>query len=263
MEGAGSRLKKIRLEKGLSLEEVQKKTKVHLNILKAIEGDTFTNLSPVYLKSFSKIYCHFLGVDPKEFVPEYRAVREKVEIRSGEKAQGEKKTPSSRFFEDTTVSLKSFGEGARKYKKIFLSILFAVLVLFILFHLGRFIAKHRASHRAVEVARVTQKKVASFSVAAATLNKFSKTALSEITVTISAKENCLVTLKADGHVLFHRVLERGRSETWQAKNRIDLYLGNAGGVELIVNGQRFPSLGRRGQAIKGITITKEGLNIPR
>jgi len=45
MESNGQRLKKLRLEKGLSLEEVQKKTKVHFNILKAIEGDSISNLS--------------------------------------------------------------------------------------------------------------------------------------------------------------------------------------------------------------------------
>ena len=61
----GTRLKKLRLEKGISLEEIQKKTKIHPNILRAIEGDAITDLSPIYLKSFLKIYCKFLGVDSR------------------------------------------------------------------------------------------------------------------------------------------------------------------------------------------------------
>jgi len=52
MESPGTRLKRLRLEKGISLEEVHKKTKVHLNILKAIEEDNLINFSPVYLKGF-------------------------------------------------------------------------------------------------------------------------------------------------------------------------------------------------------------------
>ena len=55
MDKAGERLKKIRLDKGLSIEEVAKKTKVALNILKAIEDDSFINLEPVYVKGFIKI----------------------------------------------------------------------------------------------------------------------------------------------------------------------------------------------------------------
>ena len=57
MESPGARLKKIRLEKGISLEEVHKKTRIHLDLLKAIEEDSLINLSPVYTKGFLKIYC--------------------------------------------------------------------------------------------------------------------------------------------------------------------------------------------------------------
>ena len=39
-DSAGEKIKSARLQKGLSLEEVHKKTKIHLNILKAIEEDS-------------------------------------------------------------------------------------------------------------------------------------------------------------------------------------------------------------------------------
>ena len=91
-----------------------------------------------------------------------------------------------------------------------------------------------------------------------------KEALGGIRLVVSAKENCLVFVKADGKVVFHRVLEKGRSNNWKAKDRIELSLGNASAVEIIVNGQRFKDLGRRGQPLKNIVITeKEGLSIPR
>ena len=67
IETAGARLKKIRQERGLSLEDVQKKTKIHLNVLRAIEGDSISDLSPIYLKGFIKIYCSYLGLDVKDF----------------------------------------------------------------------------------------------------------------------------------------------------------------------------------------------------
>ena len=67
MAHSGAELKKIRLEKGIRLEEIHKKTKIHINILKAIEGDSLTDLNPVYLRGFIKIYCNFLGLDPKDY----------------------------------------------------------------------------------------------------------------------------------------------------------------------------------------------------
>jgi cytoskeletal protein RodZ len=72
IELIGERLKKIRQEKGLTLEDLHKKTKVHLNILKAIEGEALTNLSPIYLKGFIKIYCKALGLEPKDYLPDYK-----------------------------------------------------------------------------------------------------------------------------------------------------------------------------------------------
>ena len=59
------------------------------------------------------------------------------------------------------------------------------------------------------------------------------------------------------------MLARGRSETWQAKEKVELSLGDAGAVELQVNDQRFANLGRHGQSLKNIVINKEGLKISR
>ena len=63
-------------------------------------------------------------------------------------------------------------------------------------------------------------------------------------------------------MVFQRVLERNRFESWQAKEKIEFSLGNAGAVELEINGKIFSNLGRKGQTLKNIIITKEGLTIP-
>jgi hypothetical protein len=61
--------------------------------------------------------------------------------------------------------------------------------------------------------------------------------------------------------MFQNILKKGRSESWQATNKIELSLSNAQAVELEVNGKRISSLGRKAQALKNILITKEGLSI--
>jgi hypothetical protein len=82
-------------------------------------------------------------------------------------------------------------------------------------------------------------------------------------LTIRAKENCWIQVKIDGRVVFQNILIKGRSETWQAKNRIELSLGNAGVVDLEANGKFISNLGKRGQPLKNILISKEGLSIVR
>ena len=60
----GQRLRQAREAKGLSLEQVSRVTKIHLNVLTAIEADRAARtISPVYLKGFLKTYARYLGED--------------------------------------------------------------------------------------------------------------------------------------------------------------------------------------------------------
>lgn len=266
MESRGEKLKKIRLEKGLSLEEVQKKTKIHLNILKALEGDSLTNLSPIYLKGFLKIYCKFLGIDPKEYIPDYKETQNALKIANINRDISAKPRKALRFLKTASLKLGSF-RPPKEFKRAFVFVLIIILLSLGLFNLGKFISSKR-SKPGLTQGKVSAplehkregKKEKKLQKAPATLQK---EMISGITLVIRARQNCWLSLKVDGKLVFQRVLEKGRFENWQAKDKMELSLGNAGAVELEVNGQLFSNLGRRGQPVKNILITKEGLSIGR
>lgn len=254
MESAGARLKKLRLEKGISLDEVHKKTKIHLSILRAIEEDSLMNFSPVYIKGFLKMYCKFLGVDPKEFILDYKEPQGTLYY---EPAAKEKPTT---FLKDIPLKLDYFKViNIKVVKKVLAVIIIFILFSFGLFKLGKFIASHRST--------VSKKTIASSNVN--TAKKLESTRVekiipvSVITLGIYTKEDCWIYLKTDGKLVFQGTLNKGRRESWKAREKIELSLGNAGAVELEVNGQAFKNLGRRNQARKNIIITKEGLNFGR
>ncbi|MDP3731421.1 MAG: DUF4115 domain-containing protein [Candidatus Omnitrophota bacterium] len=259
MESSGAKLKNLRLQKGLSLEEVHKKTKIHLNILKAIEEDSLINFSPVYIKGFLKIYCKFLGVDPRDCIPDYKESQTTIS-----RASDLQKKPASAF---KTLSLKIFSLKAMHIKpKAILTVALILIFTVGLFNLGKFI-----SFKAGKASRILKRSEPRV-VVSTKPDKMANVAISKlqnspavkiITLDIHAQENCFMQVKADGRVIFQNILKKGRSESWQAKDKIELSLGNAGVVELEVNGKRISGMGRRGQAIKNILITKEGLNIKR
>jgi cytoskeletal protein RodZ len=265
MASLSSELKKIRLERGISLEGVQKKTKIQLNILKAIEGDSLTNLSPVYLKGFLKIYCNFLGVDPKDYTPSHKEpIAQATDVAAiGEEPQGLKKSPS--FFETVSLKLKSLKIEFKKIKTALISIIVTIFVIFVFFNLGKFLSSKRKAHsiRKKPVATSTLRANNTVAPPSPVETKIQKETSLGIRLGIRAKENCWMFIKVDGKVVFQRVLEKGRFENWQAKEKIELSVGNAGAVDLEVNGQLFSNLGRKGQALKNIVITKDGLNIAR
>ena len=242
-QSAGERLKKARQEKGLTLEDLHKKTRVHINILKAIEGEALTDLSPVYLKGFIKIYCKALGLEYKDYIPDYREPSSEVIVEHKKRADS--------FLKSAGMKINSLKPN-RKVRNV---ILIALIVLFSLVFLskvsGCFFSK-RKERKAAPVPALSSG------------STLPKEAFGGISLAVSAKERCLVFVKADGKVVFHRVLEKGRSGTWKAKERIELSLGNASAVEIIVNGRRFTNLGKRGKPLNNIVITeKDGLKIPR
>jgi len=263
MESAGARLKKIRLERGITLEEVHKKTNIHLNILNAIEEDRLVNLNPVYVKGFLKIYCRFLGLDHKDFISDYKDYKSpESEEKKVSPSEGKEKTAA--LFKNTSEKIVPFSPKI-KFKTIFLSAA-AVIAVFLFYSLGKGISSGLK-------ARSLSKKKESPVVAAVSgkenglkeKNKAEKTQAkpSVLRLGIRTKDSSWISVKADGRVIFQGVLKKGRYETWQAKDKIELSLGNAGAVMLEVNGKDISSVGRNGQTIKNIVITKDGLEVPR
>ena len=258
IETAGSRLKKIRQERGLSLEDIQKKTRVHLNVLRAIEGDSISNLSPIYLKGFIKIYCGCLGLDAKDF------------IGSGEQRQipalnavvgrpiGTRMEKKTSFIKDASLKLGAIRPSVNLKKLIFFAVI-AVILIFLGINLIKFISA-RPKNR-LEKVKIAMPASAPKVVSRQT--KINNDLSGGFNLGVFARGKSWISVKVDGKVVFHGVLARGRSETWQAREKVELSLGDAGAVELQVNDQRFANLGRHGQSLKNIIINKEGLRISR
>lgn len=298
-------LKKIRLQKGITLEQAQKDTRINAHILKALEGDGITDISPVYLKSFLRLYCKYLQVDPKDYAGEPRRTQypasaqrpvapPKVKPAKPEARAPQPRSPRRTFDIKRYIPQQAFKRTGQLVKQVSLRIsairispelkagvvALCILVLVIggLVKLGQVVTRqvkkfvaHRRSSITQTAAQPSQKKERGVVEASVPVQKGATdqeaVAIPEagkdapIRLVIRAQQNCWVYLKADGEVVFQRILEKGRFESWGAQERMELSLGNAGGVEIEVNGQLFKNLGRDRQALKSVVITKEGMQV--
>ena len=256
-ETAGARLKMMRQERGLTLEDIQKKTKIHINVLRAVEGDSLSDLSPVYLKSFIKIYCNYLGLDYKDYVGETNPTHKPILNATVGRDIGQRAEGKLSFIKDATVKLSAM-KPSPNFKKAIISIVLAVIFIFLTVNLIKFISskfKHSVAKAKIVLHSATSKTVTPTQI------KMQKGITQGFTLVLFARNKSWISVKVDGKVVFHGVLAKGRSESWSAKEKIALFLGDAGAVELQVNDQRFSNLGRRGQPLKNIIINKEGLKI--
>ncbi len=251
MESVGTRLKNKRLEKGLTLEEAQKKTKIQLNIIRSIEDDSLVGVSPIYIKGFLKIYCKFLGVEAREYIPDYKEPQASRQFSANVKSQSH--SPQRLSFTKFIAYLPRI-----RMKNI---VIFGLLILGCLglFQLGKFLStrKHVKSLKRPESVSALVK-----SEKKTQLEKSQKIPLGNtIKLGVHAKENCYITLKTDGRLVFQGLFRKGISESWQAKEKIEFSLNNAGVVDLQINGKPISGLGRKGQAVKGIVSKEGGLEI--
>ena len=105
MSSVGSYLRELREQRGVSLEEIARSTRVMHRYLEALETDDLLALpAPVFTKGFVRAYCQALGVPPDEAFTLW-------EQRADESAQGGKTVGPARPSQATAASA---GEGVKR-----------------------------------------------------------------------------------------------------------------------------------------------------
>ncbi len=246
-ETRGEKLRKLRKSKGLTLEKVHRKTKIHIGIIKALEDDEVSNMSPAYVKGLLKIYCNFLGVNYRDFIDDL------TQEEQGQAPRFNKSPLSTVSMINKRIHLKS--------AVLIIGLLFLSIIAF---KFGRNISTYKSSYSKKRIVVDTDSNVSKRD----NIRKKSIASVTEVSAInkpklgIRAKEDCWLEVKIDGKTIFRNILKKGHFEYWEAQTKIEFSLGNAGGVEVEVNGRLLSPLGRRGQVIKNITVTKDGLAVP-
>ena len=91
-----SRYKKFRLENKISLEDIQRRTKIDIISLKAIEAGKFSEISNVYVRLFFKAYLKEIGIDIDDGIEELdeflnqKNPEKKVRVKKNKKEENDK-----------------------------------------------------------------------------------------------------------------------------------------------------------------------------
>jgi len=239
METIGQRLKKRRLEKKLSLDDVYQSIRIRPRVLSALEEDRAEDyLSQVYVKNFLLCYAKFLEMDEGQIVKEY--------------LNSHLVTSSS--FSDSFKGVKiSFVFKNLKSGIIFiLSFIVLLVIIFFIFrskHTLPTLEEERESLRAVSVATKSAEEIG-----------FPKIeGKQRLTLVLRAKKKVWTQVKSDGKVVFEDVLKKGDIERWLADDSIELWIGDGNALELELNGRHLGSPGTG--VIKNVIITRQGMKI--
>ncbi len=263
-------LKEARQNKGVSLEEVHKATKIHPKILRALEDGTTLGLSHVYVKSYAKIYAKYLGISQHELdkYSHSAVVSKEKKPRLDIPFNKAKDIKIKSLSRTSLLSRIGFNIKLLQHNKNIVMIF--IIAFFLLALLTIFLRKSHKSDAVILGKVRLDKAIAASKASVKKDNKtqevreiFSSKIGDVLRLTIFAKEDTWMQIKKDGAIVFKNTLKKDTSETWQANESLELWIANAGTIKLELNGKVLEPLGRRGQLLKSVLITKEGLVIKK
>lgn len=124
MDEIGQKLKAARIEKGLTIDDLQQKTKIQKRYLIAIEEGQFDQLpGDFYVRAFVKQYSEEVGLDSNELLNEYDASLQSDKATIVENESANNQTRKSRDEEDPRM------EMIKKYLPQGIVILLVVVIL--------------------------------------------------------------------------------------------------------------------------------------
>jgi hypothetical protein len=235
--GYGEILKKAREEKGYKFADVQKITKIDSTYLKALEEeDSVAFERAIYMKLFLKTYSRFLKVNADETLamfaksnpfpkhdekkPMERAteiVREETHIHDDEK-----KDSGFEFTVSNPRNLAILGGG--------IAALITIIVLIVM--LAGKSGKSAEDGKNIYVVPQQQE---------------------VLKVAARAKGDVWMKARYDGKEEDF-FLKKGQEKEWKDMDRIVFLVGNAAGIEFIVNGDSIGAIGEEGEVINGLVF---------
>ena len=256
----GSILEKKRLEKGLSLKEVEQATKIRTRYLEGLEREDPTVLpDPVYARGFLKTYANFLGLDGERLSRELRDRRSPRRER-----QLNHEAPGTSDFEQPLITPGGVGEAERRRVSgatiltVALAVLLLAAVIGVLYYVGSQSAGSGAEDAPEEPAVEQEDPGPSQKEEPATETTISTPGGATGEGDDSTPETVPVTVRVvgapagltvsvDGVVALDQFAQPGFSQTFEARNSVTVSTANAGAVEVEVDGQNQGRLGRNGQ----------------
>ncbi|MEV5934874.1 RodZ domain-containing protein [Streptomyces sp. NPDC052079] len=247
----GRALQQARIAAGLTVDDVSTATRVRLGIVHAIEADDFTSCGgDVYARGHIRTLARAVDLDPAPLIAQFE-----TEHGGGRPAP----TPAAPLFEAERIRPERRGPN-------WTAAMVAAIVVVIGF-VGFTMVKGEDEGGTTNVAGdATPSKSASptpkskkpvdpepkpsdSAIAAAPQDKVT------VQVTAADGRSWISAKDHNGRLLFDGLLKQGDSKTFQDSSKINLVLGDAGAIDLFVNGKKIEDDWQPG-AVERLTYTK-------
>lgn len=244
MDDIGGRLRRAREQRGLSLRDTAKRTKLSIFTLEAIERNDFARLpGGMFRRAYVRTLAAEVGLDPSELASEYCARFEPPPPpEEPAPTQPRLSLPLDRYLRPSPSPLRS------------VVVLATMACIWFIFRPGPASREVPVEDTGVELVMAAVP-LASSRVGVSAASEpvalrhaiAAKTTAPALRLEMDINGPCWVSAEADGERVVYRLMEPGEHLVLEAQHTLSLRIGDAGAVALSINGAARRSLGRHGE----------------
>lgn len=231
----GENLKNARMKKGYSFEFIEEATKIRTKYLQALENEEYDVLpGPVYAKAFLRTYAKFLELNTDEIIEEYNTA---------------KTPPTTPVIENQKdKELQPITEGSGKKWRYLVA---GLAVVSLLAFKSWYNTGNRPEDNKPELPKTAQEQQKPNNANTRTPDNKESQQIQGVRVVLKVTNDpSWMQVVADGNTVFSGTVRPGEMKDFQAQEKIFLHVGNAGAVQVNVNGKDLGPLGEKGKVKK-------------
>lgn len=237
----GSLIAKARKDAGLSLEDLAAKTNIRMSVLSEIEKDNFSQCGgETYARGHVRNIASILEADQKEFIRLYE-----------EEQGGEVRSMKDLLVENSVMRQPEEGRKISWKTLVIISVisLFVVGIAQVVISntTSNDVVSAKPSATATPSASQTQSE--SPSAEPSTQSTFSTGTGVEVVIDAARAKSWIFVSDAAGRTLFSGQILRGQVKAFSSDSQLNFKVGNAGGIDLKVNGKKVPAIGVDGEVV--------------
>lgn len=254
MAGEGERLRKAREEKGIVYQEVEEVIKIRCRYLEALENEDYQLIpGEAYTRGFLRSYAKYLEIDPEEIIQLYQTSAPKNDAPLQPPLAPIQNTPV--WFKPMVILLMS---------------VLAVGIVLGITYLTKINEPKNADYIPTPLPTTPPIQEPVQPTEMVTPEAPSQTTEPQtppapivyegIVAELTFIEDCWLKVRVDGVLVQDGMNVAGTNQKFEGDNKIEfLTIGNAGGVQLRLNGKDVSPIGSSKQAIFNYVVTEESL----
>ena len=227
----GSWLRQQRELREITLREISDATKISLRYLEALEEERFDLLpATLFARGFLRQYARYVGLDPDEAVNRLLIAQRADEPEAEEERRSEVSWAPARSASSTSGG---------NWKNVLLIAGVAALLLGLIFLIPWLLDRRSSGEGQEDAPPGVVPADSAEDRQQAPPEPEPETAGAPVTVTLDFREDCWVEATVDGEPRVGEVRVQGESLQLEAEEYVELRLGNAGVVDVELNGEPY------------------------